>query len=68
MNSAATVTNDDGDKVRAPKLRLAPAVVTRRAPAQPALAHTAQVDHGWSMLDIAKHSTGTFVASLGESG
>jgi hypothetical protein len=23
-----------------------------------------QVDHGWSMLDIAKHSTSSFVSSL----
>ena len=26
-----------------------------------------KVDHGWSQLDIAKHSTNVFVASLGEN-
>ncbi len=26
-----------------------------------------KVNHGWSQLDIAKHSTNTFVASLGEN-
>ena len=25
-----------------------------------------KVNHGWSQLDIAKHSTNTFVASLGD--
>ena len=38
MNSAATVTTDDGDKV----------------------------NHGWSTLDIAKHSMNTFIQSLDE--
>ena len=36
MNSAATITTDDGDKV----------------------------NHGWSTLDIAKHSMNTFIQSL----
>ena len=39
MNSAATVTTDDGDKV----------------------------EHGWSVLDIAKHATSTFVSTLDAS-
>jgi len=39
MNSAATVTNDDGDKV----------------------------NHGWSLLDIAKHATNSFISSLDEN-
>ena len=38
MNSAAEVTNDDGDKV----------------------------SHGFSLLDIAKHATSTFVDCLGD--
>ena len=38
MNSAATVVNDDGDKV----------------------------NHGWSTLDIAKHSLNTFIQALDE--
>jgi hypothetical protein len=39
MNSAATVTNDDGDKV----------------------------NHGWSLLDIVKHSANTFSGVLGKN-